>query len=84
MTPARRAALDLIRYRKQAYRHQLDTENKFARIILADLFHFCRGGKSTFNPDPQIHALLTGRKEVFQRIMDNLNLSESDLYELLK
>src|SRR5215467_490875 len=37
-------------------------------IVLADLKRFCRGDRTPWDPDARIHALLTGRSEVFTRI----------------
>ena len=53
--------------------------NTFGEEVLADLARFCRAGASTFDPDPRIHALLEGRREVYLRIMDHLHLTEDEL-----
>ena len=54
----------------------------FGRTVLQDLIPFCRGTESTFNSDPQIHALLEGRREVLLRIAQHMNLSLDDLWVL--
>lgn len=81
-TRNRAAALDIIQYRRQGYQRTFDVENQSAKIVLADLARFCRAGKSTFDPNPQVSALLQGRQEVFQRIADHMNMTVVELYDL--
>lgn len=47
--------------------------------MLADLNRFCRGNASTFDPDPRIHALIEGRREVLLRIIGFLNVDSAEL-----
>ncbi len=47
--------------------------------MLADLTRFCRGNASAFDPDPRIHALLEGRREVLLRILNFLNVDSAEL-----
>lgn len=82
LTPNRAKALDLIRYRRQGYQLTFGVGNQMADIVLADLARFCRAGKSAFDPNPQIHALISGRQEVYTRIADHINMSEVELYDL--
>lgn len=56
--------------------------NSQARIALADLRSFCHGTKSTFSSDPLEMARMTGRKEVFERVMTFLNYETSKIYDL--
>lgn len=72
-------AIDLIRNRKQAYL-QTFKQNLATETVISDLAQFCRGSKSTFDPDPRIHALLEGRREVWLRIADHLNMTEDELF----
>jgi hypothetical protein len=65
--------------RKTAYIQTFS--NPVGEIVLADLARFCRAFHSTFNPDPRVHALLEGRREVWQRITDNLNLTQDELWK---
>ena len=78
-TPETVRPIDIIRNRKRAY-HQTFPKNLSTEAVLADLAQFCRGGKSTFDPDPRVHALLEGRREVWLRIADHLNMTEEELY----
>ena len=48
--------------------------------VLADLAKFCRAQETTFHPDARLHALAEGRREVWLRIAQHLNLSEDDLW----
>jgi hypothetical protein len=49
------------------------------QMVLADLAKFCRANRSTFHPDPHVAARLDGRREVWLRITQHLNLSTDDL-----
>jgi hypothetical protein len=69
--------------RQQAYRSCLPVEGQMTKIVLADLAKFCRANQSTFHPDPHVAARLDGRREVWLRISQHLNLSTDDLYDVL-
>lgn len=79
-TPNQQRALDLIRLRKQSYSHVFNSEDRFARIILADLARFCRADKSCFDTNPNVQNLLEGRREVWLRIAEHLNMTSDELY----
>lgn len=51
--------------------------------VLADLAKFCRASESTFHPDARVHAVAEGRREVWLRIQQHLNLSDQDLWRAL-
>jgi len=53
-----------------------------ADVVLADLAKFCRARESTFHPDARVHALAEGRREVFLRIQNHLQLSDDQLLDL--
>ena len=68
---------------------QLAYQNKFgskidldADIVLRDLAKYCRAGQTVFDVDPRVHALLTGRQEVWLRIQQHLNLPLDRLYDI--
>ncbi len=69
----------VMRDRQLAYIHVFGMENNANRLVLSDLESFCRAGVSTFHPDPRIHALLEGRREVVLRISDFIKLSVEEL-----
>jgi len=54
----------------------------FADEVLADLAKFCRANETTFHPDERVHAVLEGRREVWLRIQQHLNLSDEDLWRI--
>lgn len=72
--------LDYIRGRKKSY--QLTFSSPAGREVLIDLARFCRAVETTYDPDPRTHALLEGRREVWLRITQHLDLSSEQLYKL--
>lgn len=72
--------LSFLRNRKRGYQHTFNTPG--GREVLADLAKFCRANQSTFHSDPRIHAALEGRREVFLRIAQHLNLTGEELFAL--
>jgi hypothetical protein len=52
--------------------------------VLADLAKFCRANETTFHPDPRVHALIEGRREVWLRIQKYMRLSAADIDALVK
>jgi len=67
-----------------AYNKVFDRKNQFTKDVLKDLASFCRAHESTFHQDPRLHAVLEGRREVWLRIEQYLELTTSELYELHK
>lgn len=55
----------------------------YADTVLRDLAKFCRAHTSTFHPNPQVAAKMDGRREVFLRIQQHLQLDEEALWKLL-
>lgn len=53
----------------------------YADEVLRDLAKFCRAHESTFNADPRVHAVLEGRREVWLRIIEQLQLTDDELYQ---
>jgi hypothetical protein len=47
--------------------------------VLKDLAVFCRANESCFHPDPRVHAVMEGRREVFLRIQEHLKLTDEQL-----
>lgn len=69
-----------LREREGAYKQTLGSP--IGQIVLKDLAEFCRANASCFDPDPRIHAVAEGRREVWLRIQSHLNLTAEDLYAL--
>jgi hypothetical protein len=62
--------------RQEAYRRVFQGGlGNDVQIVMNDLIAFCRGDTSAFHEDQRIHALLTGRQEVWIRIQDHLRLN---------
>lgn len=66
--------------RQRAY--QTTFINPIGEQVLADLAKFCRAHETTFHPDPNVAHRLDGRREVWLRIQQHLNLSQEDLWHL--
>ncbi len=56
--------------------------NPHGERVLQDLAKFCRANESTFNADPRMHAVFEGRREVWLRIQQHLNLSQEEMWKL--
>ncbi len=67
-----------------AYNRVFDPKNQYTRTVLFDLAKFCRAHETCFHPDVRVHANLEGRREVWLRIQEYLQLSEDEIYELHK
>ena len=84
MTPeereAQEKAFNFLRERKVAY--QLVFSTAAGQAVLRDLMEFCRYPGPAFDPDPRVHAMLTGRQEVAGRIFENLHVPLDRLYVL--
>ena len=50
--------------------------------MLRDLSIFCRATESTYHDDARKHAMAEGRREVWLRINEHLNLTEDQLFVL--
>jgi hypothetical protein len=50
--------------------------------VIGDLRRFCHADYPTFDPDPRVHALKEGRREVWLRIEHFLNLSDQQLQSI--
>jgi hypothetical protein len=75
-------ALAITTENKLAYNACFNFDAPQGFAILKDLARFCRANESTFNPDPRTHALLEGRREVWLRIQEHLQLTTEQIYAL--
>lgn len=71
---------EFLRFRKRNY--QLAFGQPAGQEVLIDLAKFCRADQSCFDPDPRVHAALEGRREVWLRIQQHLNLTPQQLTAL--
>lgn len=74
-------AKDFFRSRQFAYMRVFNKEDRDVDLVLKDLAKFCRANKTCFHEDPRIHANLEGRREVFLRIMEHLNLTPDEYWD---
>ena len=66
--------------RRVTYRQVFRTPN--GERVLKDLAKFCRANSTTMHPDPRMHALAEGRREVWLHVQQQLQLTEDELWEL--
>lgn len=74
--------IDFLRGRKTDYQLVFSTTNPASVRVLQDLARFCRANETTFHSDARLHAVAEGRREVWLRIQQHLNLSPDQLYAL--
>ncbi len=67
--------------RQTAYKVLFGTESEALKMVFNDLKEFCRAETSSFHADPRIHAVLEGRREVWLRIADHLQLNPEELWK---
>ena len=67
---------------RRRYAYQTTFRGPLADEVLRDLARFCRANQSTFHDDARAHALAEGRREVWLRIADHLNLPPDRLWAI--
>lgn len=77
-------AFDFLRKRRMAYQLTFQKNNYAAQEVLIDLARFCRASETTFHPDARLSAVLEGRREVWLRIANHLNLTSEQLFALYR
>lgn len=50
-------------------------------MVLKDLAKFCRAFDTTFHENERAHALIEGRREVWLRIQNHLNMTPDELWQ---
>ena len=70
----------LIGARQRSYKQTF--KGPVAEEVLRDLARFCRANTSTFHEDARLHAVAEGRREVWLRIQNHLQLSPAELWRL--
>ncbi len=68
--------------RRDAFRRTFHLDNADNRVVLEDLARFCRAHASTGHLDSHIAARLDGRREVWLRIQQHVNLTDEQLWKL--
>lgn len=65
-----------------AYNKVFAKESPYTHDVLSDLAKFCRAYETSFHPNPHVQAALEGRREVWLRIQEHLNLTSDQIYAL--
>lgn len=76
--------IDFLRSRRQAYSNVFKPQDEFVKTVLKDLAKFCRADSSCWHEDPRKNDVLTGRREVWIRIMEHTRLNQDDFFEKYK
>mgnify|MGYP003965070489 FL=1 len=71
---------DFLRHRAQAYTKVFSGIP--AETVLEDLAKFCRANESTFHENARIEGIMQGRREVWLRISQHMNLSPEEMLQL--
>jgi|SRR5579859_5518983 len=71
---------DFLRRRKTAY--QLTFGSPAGNEVLIDMAKYCRASETTFHENDRITARLEGRRDVWLRIQQHLNLNPEQLMTL--
>lgn len=66
-----------VAYQRIFLGHGTDTD-----LVLQDLAKFCRASETTYHEDSRLSDVLIGRREVFLRISQHLNLTDEQLWHL--
>lgn len=72
--------LRLLQPRRRAY--QIAFGSPAGQAVLLDLAIFCRANETCFHADPRRHAVAEGRREVWLRIQQHMNLGDDQLIAL--
>ncbi len=92
-----RRTLDFLKFRKTNYQLAFGLTRVVAGVrrayrtlfggpagqaVLRDLEKFCRANETCFHEDARLNLILEGRREVWLRIQQHLNLTPDDLFQL--
>lgn len=77
-------AQEFVTQRKAAYHRTFEGTGVDGKAVLTDLANFCRAHQSTFDQNPAVANRLDGRREVWLRIQQHLNLTDAQLWELFR
>lgn len=77
-------AQELVTQRKAAYHRTFEGTGVDGKAVMADLANFCRAHQSTFHPNPTVANRLDGRREVWLRIQQHLQLTDQQLWDLFR
>ena len=88
---AKGLALNMLRHiaviRSRSYKRVFMRDGRIdrdAEIVLADLRELCFANSTTFSADPNVASRRQGRREVWLRIAQHLNLDEERVQKLVE
>lgn len=70
--------------RKASYCRVFNIHGADGKAVLEDLATFCRANESTYAQDPRLADRLDGRREVWLRIQQHLQLTDEQLWSLYR
>ena len=70
---------DIIRL-KNYYREFF--KSRAGKAVLRDLAKVCHATTTTYNEDPREHAVAEGRRQIWLRIQNMINIPDAEIYEL--
>lgn len=68
--------------RKTAYQLTFNQNNSWVREVLEDLARICRANETCYAEDVRTHAFNEGKRAIWLRIQQHLNLNAADLYRI--
>lgn len=77
-------AQEYVTQRKAAYSRTFIGAGVDGQAVLEDLASFCRAHASTFDGNPSVANRLDGRREVWLRIQQHLQLTDQQLWALFR
>lgn len=78
---ARRRVRDFLSTRRHAYRRTFKS-GEDSRRVLQDLAKFCRAHETTVGENDRATLVLEGRREVWLRIQQHLQMTDEELWKL--
>lgn len=80
---AKLGSFEFLRFRKRDYQLTLGRLDVHSQRVLNDLAQFCRANDTCVVPgDRDLTLILEGRREVWLRIANHLNLTPQQLYAI--
>ena len=68
----------------QFWKPRYEGFNLTASIVLADMRRFCLGTGSAFSTDPLTMAYQQGRRDVFERLRNQLHASDEEVHRFVE
>lgn len=75
-------AKEWLGFRKLSYQRTFNLEDRDHVVVLEDLAKFCRAHETTASENERASCIMEGRREVWLRIQQHLQLSDDQLWKL--